>query len=44
MVQRLQVGDAAPDIGLLDVNGSSVNLGSKYTGKLTLVSFLRHFG
>jgi peroxiredoxin len=44
MANRLQVGDAAPDIALVDVQGESVNLSTKYQGKLTLVSFLRHFG
>jgi peroxiredoxin len=44
MGNRLQVGDAAPDIALVDVRGESVSLSTKYPGKLTLVSFLRHFG
>jgi peroxiredoxin len=44
MSNRLQVGDAAPNIALVDVQGETVNLSTKYQGKLTLVSFLRHFG
>lgn len=44
MVKRLTVGDSAPIIGLTDVNGNEVALSSLWPNRLTLLSFVRHFG
>lgn len=41
---RLTPGGAAPELSLLNVQGQSVALSTLWQGRLTLLSFLRHFG
>ena len=40
----LQVGDAAPDLELLDHTGASVRLSSLWTDQTAVILFWRHFG
>lgn len=42
--QRLNPGDHAPDITLLDVHGQPVQLATYWSHGPTLLTFLRHFG
>jgi peroxiredoxin len=41
---RLQVGDLAPDITLVDGKGQEVSLASHWKRSAVLLVFLRHFG
>jgi hypothetical protein len=43
-ITRLNLGNAAPNGELLDINDNSFKLYSLLNGKPTLLSFLRHFG
>ena len=40
----LQVGDAAPDLELLDHTGASIRLSSLWTDQTAVILFWRHFG
>lgn len=40
----LQVGDAAPDLELLDHDGAPTRLSSLWTGQTSVILFWRHFG
>lgn len=42
--RRLQSGDSAPNIALLDPSGTQIELAALWRKKRTLVSFLRQFG
>jgi cytochrome oxidase Cu insertion factor (SCO1/SenC/PrrC family) len=39
-----KVGEAAPDVTLLDENGQQVRLASLWQQKPTLLTFIRHYG
>lgn len=41
---RLQVGDLAPDMTLVDSQGQEVTLSSHWKQGAVLLVFLRHFG
>ncbi len=43
-MNQLNIGDPAPDLTLINAEGQPIQLGQLYTGRKTLVSFLRHFG
>jgi hypothetical protein len=44
IASRLQIGDAAPAITVLDIHGQPTPLAPYWAGGLTLLTFLRHFG
>ncbi len=44
MAKQLNIGDRAPAARLLNMAGQDVALTGYFTGKLTLLTFLRHFG
>jgi peroxiredoxin len=41
---RLAVGDAAPDVEVLDTSGRSVSLADLWRRGPIVLTFLRHFG
>lgn len=41
---RLAIGDSAPDISVLDVEGNPILLSGIWDKGAVLISFLRHFG
>jgi hypothetical protein len=41
---RLQVGDVAPNVLLVNMNDASVRLADIWQSHVVIVSFLRHFG
>ena len=44
MSRRLNVGDPAPEVRLLDTDGQVVRLADYWKNGPTLLNFLRHFG
>ena len=44
MTQRLQPGDQAPDVRVLDAQGQPYQLSQVWQSGPVLLSFLRHFG
>jgi hypothetical protein len=41
---RLHVGDAAPNVQLIDMHDTLVHLTDKWQPRGLIISFLRHFG
>lgn len=44
MTKRLKVGEAAPDLTLVNGNGQETHLSQIWSQGPTLLTFLRHFG
>ncbi|MFZ9856897.1 MAG: hypothetical protein ACO3F2_01010 [Roseiflexaceae bacterium] len=41
---QIQVGDSAPNVQLIDMHGTSVQLADLWQPHGLIISFLRHFG
>jgi hypothetical protein len=44
VAHRLQVGEPAPDIDVINAHGERLKTSALWTRKRTILSFLRHFG
>ncbi len=41
---KLKVGEAAPDLQVVNADGETINLSSVWNDKPAVLTFLRHFG
>ena len=44
MTGKLKVGDAAPNIQVMDADGNTIELSTLWANKPVILAFLRHFG